>query len=314
MLTKTVTKAFPTDNTVGIHLVLTDDNRPDKGSGAQKVIDQDFMENFTGGDMTTEVKQAIGKQAQKAIDSYKARAQRFASVAYETGRSQIDAGLVLLLMFCLLLVLPQTSLGALTITSSVIDDWAAVAAQATDESTVIDISSNYVTAVHIQAFLDSTTAHEGTEFRVQVSGNSSGDEDWTDYSVFRALVGTANSEAQTENPLAVGQTVINCSDTGGLYETEPMGKWIAIEDGTLVNSELMWLTGYVTDTSVTVQDGTTVEHAQNVLMYDIAISRTIFIALGAGSRARVICNNGIDMDGTASTLNWKVGKTVATGL
>jgi hypothetical protein len=224
--------------------------------------------------------------------------------------------LVSLAVVCLgiVCVTPFKAQAALTIAGSVIDDWSAVAAQATDESTVIDIDDNYATAIHIQAFLDSTTAHEGTEFVIQVSGLPSGDEDWSDLTKFTALVGTANSENQTEDPLAVGQTTINCADTGGGYETEPMGKWIAIEDSTLINSELMWLTGFVADTSITVLDGTTNAHALNTTMYDIAVSKTIAIPFGAGERARVICNNGKDMDGTASSLNWKVGKTITSAL
>ena len=224
--------------------------------------------------------------------------------------------LITLAIICLIFVCttPFRAHAALTITSSVIDDWSAVAAQATDESTVIDISSNYATAVHIMAFLDSVSAHEGTTFVIQVSGKSSGDEDWTTLTEFTALVGTANTEPITNDPLTSGSTTITVADTGGEYETEPMGKWIAIEDGTLANSELIWLTGYTTDTNITCQDGTTNEHAQNTAMYDIAISRTIKIPFGSGSRARVICNNGKDMDGTASTLNWKLGKTVTTAL
>ena len=212
------------------------------------------------------------------------------------------------------LIPAQKALAALTVTSSVVTDWTAVAAQATGESAVIDISSNYVTAVHIQAFIDSNTAHEGTEFHVQVSSKSSGDEDWTDFAVQPGLVGTANGEAIQDDPLAATSTIIACADTGGEYETEPMGKWIAIEDGTLANSELCWLTGFTSDTSITVQDGTTNEHANSTIMWDIAISKTILIPMGAGSRARVIVNNGKDMDGTASSLNYKISKTVTTAL
>lgn len=226
--------------------------------------------------------------------------------------------IALALLFVLLSSHFSPCMAAITITSSTVTDWTAVAAQATGESSVIDISSNYSTAVHIQAFLDSTTAHEGTGFRVQISGNSSGDEDWTDFAVFRALVDTANSEAITNDPLSAGHGTaanpITVADTGGEYETEPMGKWIAIEDGTLVNSELIWLTGYAADASITCQDGTTNEHAQNTVMYDIAISKTIVIPMGAGSRARVIVNNGVDMDGTASSLNYRVLKTVTSAL
>jgi len=203
---------------------------------------------------------------------------------------------------------------ALTITSSVINDWTAVGATATGESAVIDISSNFATAIHIQAFLDTETAHEGTVFSIQISGNSSGDEDWTTLTEFSALVGTANTEAIVDNPLASDSSTITVADTGGLYETEPMGKWIAIEDGTLINSELIWLTGFTTDTNITCQDGTTNAHVQTTAMFDIAMSKTIVIPFGCGSRARVICNNGKDMDGTASSLNWKVGKTVTTAL
>jgi hypothetical protein len=203
---------------------------------------------------------------------------------------------------------------ALTITSSVVTDWTAVAAQGTGESAVIDISANYATAVHIQAFLDTATAHEGTEFVIQVSSNSSGDEDWSDLTKFSGLVGTANTEPITDNPLAATSTTITVADTGGGYETEPMGKWIAIEDGTLVNSELIWLTGFTADTNITCQDGTTNAHVQTTAMFDIALSKTIVIPFGSGSRARVIVNNGVDMDGTASTLNFKVSKTATTAL
>ncbi len=224
--------------------------------------------------------------------------------------------LVTLIAICFYVVciIPLKSQAAPTITSSVVDDWTAVAVSGIGESTVIDISSNYATMVHIQAFLDTETAHEGTEFEIQVSGNSSGDEDWTTLTEFIALVDTANSENITDNPLSSGSTTITVADTGGEYETEPFGKWIAIEDSTLANSELIYIASFAVDQQITIQDGTTNEHAQNTTMYDIAISRTITIPFGAGSRARVICNNGYDTDGTSSSLNWKVGKTVITSL
>lgn len=36
-LAKTLTKMFPTDNEIGIHLILTDDDRLDLGAGEQVV-------------------------------------------------------------------------------------------------------------------------------------------------------------------------------------------------------------------------------------------------------------------------------------
>lgn len=219
-----------------------------------------------------------------------------------------------LVMLGIICIIPcQPARAALTITSSVIDDWSAVAEGATDESTVIDLSGNYATAVHIQAFTDMNDAHEGTEFIIQVSGKSSGDEDWSDFFVIIALDGDGDAEPIDDNPLS-GSTTITVSNTGGGYETAPMGKWIAIEDGTLVNSELVWLTAFTTDTDLTILENTTNSHAVSTLLWDVAISRTYYIPFGIGVRARVICNNGYDIDGTASSLNWKVGKTVTTAL
>jgi hypothetical protein len=203
-----------------------------------------------------------------------------------------------------------------TITSSVIDDWAAVAEGATDESTEIDISGNYATAIHIQAFLDlDATAHEGTEFFIQVSGMSTGNEDWTDLTKFIAMVDTCNEENIDDNPLAATSTTILLSDTGGNYEDVIKGGWIAIEDSaSAANNELVWRTGFTTDTNITILDGTTTEHATASNCYDVAMSRTIAIPFGSGYRARVICNNGYDSDGTACSLVWKVGKTVTTDM
>lgn len=208
----------------------------------------------------------------------------------------------------------QTSEATPAITSSVITDWTAVAEGATGESAVIDISGNYQTAVHIQAFTDMNDAHEGTVFSIQVSGMSSGDEDWSILTEFNALVGDGDAEPIDDDPLSSTSTTIVVSNTGGGYETAPMGKWIAIEDGTLVNSELVWITGFTTDTNFTIQDGTTNAHAVSTLVWDIAMSRTIIIPFGVGYRARVIVNNGYDIDGTASSLNYKVGKTVTTDM
>lgn len=200
---------------------------------------------------------------------------------------------------------------AITKAVEAVTDWTAVAQNAVGESGTLDCSGHYETALLIQAFLDSTTAHTGTKFQIQVSSNTSGDEDWHDYREFVALVGTANSEAITNNPLAAAATTITMADTGGNYETAPMGRWLAIEDGTLVNSELVLNTGFTADTSITIQDGTTNEHAQNTLMYDIAISKTIILDRSV-NRARVIVNNTYDADG--STLNYRVRATKVTAI
>jgi len=226
------------------------------------------------------------------------------------------ASLCLVVIGLICLMPAHKTMAVPTITSSIIDDWAAVAEAATDESTAIDISGNYATAIHIQAFLDlDATAHEGTEFVVQVSGFATGDEDWSDLTKFVAMVGTCYEENINDNPLAATSTTILLSDTEAGYELVQKGGWIAIEDSVAAAAnELVWRTGFTTDTNITILDGTTNEHATASNCYDIAMSKTITIPFGSGYRARVICNNGYDSDGTACSLVWKVGKTVTTDM
>lgn len=219
----------------------------------------------------------------------------------------------LLTVCCLLLfvIKSDTVQAAPTIDPQSTTDWTAVAQNTVAESGTITCSGNYITYLLIQAFLDSITAHTGTEFLIQVSSKDSGDEDWHDFTRWTGLIGTANTEPITNNPLSATSTTITCADTGGNYETAPMGRWLAIEDSTLVNSELILNTGYATDTSITILDGTTNEHAQTTPMYDIADTWVISLPLGT-NRARLVVNNTYDADG--STLNYKVNEVETTGL
>jgi hypothetical protein len=86
MLTKTVTKVFPTENTVGLHLTLKDDD--------VVVIDRDFVKNYAAGeDVPNDVRDAIGQEMQAEIDKYKILKSRFDSAKYETVRTQVDNNL-----------------------------------------------------------------------------------------------------------------------------------------------------------------------------------------------------------------------------
>lgn len=229
-------------------------------------------------------------------------------------KRRILTGTMMVAVLAICLYTTVAIYAALTITASGDLDWTAVAEAGVGESGTIDISASYATAIHIQAFLDTTDAHEGTEFIVQTSFKTSGDEDWATLTSFVDLVGTANSEAITNNPLAASSTTITCANTTGYTVDAAQMRWVAIEDGTLINSELILQTGFTTDTNITCQDGTTNEHAQNTLMYNIACSRVISIPFGSGVRARVICNNNYDADGTASSLNWKTNKIVVSAI
>jgi len=180
-----------------------------------------------------------------------------------------------------------------------IQDWTAVAQNTIVESAVEDVSPNYGSMLYIQAFLDTTTAHTGTKFVVQASNADSGDEDWYDFTEFVELIGTAATDLIEDNPLAASSTAIAL--TG--HALTVLGKWLAIEDGTLANSELIFEKSQTTN-EVVILKGTTNAHAQNTAIFNVAMTKAIFIPPEI-ARVMVVVVNSYDADG--STVNYKVG-------
>lgn len=187
-----------------------------------------------------------------------------------------------------------------------ITDWTAVAQNTIGESGTLNCASHYATELHIQAGLDTTTAHTGTKFKIQVSSNTAGDEDWQDLTEFVELIGTAATDLIENNPLAAGSTTITL--TG--HALTVLGKWLLIEDGTLVNSELIFESAQAAN-SITILDGTTNAHAQNTAIFNVAMVKVIVLPM-ATNRARVLADNTYDADG--STLNYKVRATEVTAV
>jgi len=195
-------------------------------------------------------------------------------------------------------------MGSITVakTPEALQDWTAVAQNTIVHSAILDVSDLFQAELCLQAFLDTTTAHTGTKFIVQTSSAASGDEDWHDLTPFSALVGTAATDLIEDNPLAAAATSIAL--TG--HALTVLGKWLAIEDGTLINSELVFESAQSAN-AVVILDGTTNEHALNTAVFNVAISKSP-ITLPAGTiRARVVVDNSYDADG--STLNYKVRVT-----
>ena len=210
---------------------------------------------------------------------------------------------------------------ALTKAGSSPQDWKAVDQNTVVESAEFDVSDSYNPGITIQASLDTTTAHEGTEFIILVTGKGSGNEDWAEYetaSIGLELVGTALTENLTDDPLAAGEVTLAMADTAG-FETYGAGGlnlgeipgWRFIEDGVdIEDPELIYQISFVEDTSITFADPTANEHAQNTPLYNIAISKTIDLPDWV-RRAKVIVHNAYDVDG--STLVYRVlgGKVTA---
>ena len=195
---------------------------------------------------------------------------------------------------------------ALAKSSASVEDWNAVAQNTIEHSTVYDFSTAYVGFLQIQAALDTTTAHTGTKFVVQVLTNTSGDEDWSDLTQFIELIGTAATDLIENNPLNATETSITLT----AHALTVVGKWLLIEDSTLANSELVFQ--IATDTNdIDILDGVTNAHVATTAIFNLAFVKNIYIPPPV-YKARVLVINTYDADG--STLNYRVRTTKVTGI
>lgn len=195
----------------------------------------------------------------------------------------------------------------ITKSGAAIDAWAEVLQNAIREGAIFDVSGNYGHGVHIDLALTSEVAHTGSEIIIQISSSSGDDEFWSDFLKFIGPTGTANAENITDNPLAAASTTIAVASTTG-YATK--AAWRFIEDATIANSELIWQTGYTTDTNITILDGTKRSHVLNTPMYNIA--GTYYVRLPEeAQRVRVIINNTYDPDGATLATRTRLSRITA---
>lgn len=202
-------------------------------------------------------------------------------------------GAIFLFSLCFIGGSPESAMAAApTLSFSQVDEWAEVAQNAVREGATTDISANYKTVIAIDYSLSDATAHTGSKIEIQVSNATSGDEDWTTYRAFITLTGTQNLEAMGTE--AAGQTVLEVTSTTGYVADET--RWIFIEDNTVADSEMCLLVSAVTDTSVTVLDGTTNAHTSADTLNNIA-DRVIMTIPYGFNRFRPIYDNTYDVDG-----------------
>ena len=200
-----------------------------------------------------------------------------------------------LIGLCLLLMLfAVPSYAAVTKSVAAVDEWAAVAQNAVREGATTDISANYSTSLHIDLAVTSSTAHTGTKIEIQVSSNTSGDEDWSTLTSLVSGIGTANPEALAGAESAAA-TLLEVASTTGYVADET--RWVFILDNIVATSELVLLVSAVTDTSVTIQDGIANAHDASDTLYNIAATFVVTIPIDY-SRVRVIYDNTYDVDGS----------------
>ena len=197
---------------------------------------------------------------------------------------------------------------ALTKSVAAVDEWAEIAQNAVREGALIDVSGCYSAILHIEIGLSTTTAHTGTKIAVQISGNTSGDEDWTTLVEFIGPIGTAN-EASFDATEAAGQTVLSVGLTAGFEADET--RWIFIEDkGFAADSEMALLVSFVSNDTITIQDGLTNAKDTADDCYNIADTYAIEIPMAA-NRVRVIYDNTYDANGSTVHTKTRISKVTA---
>lgn len=183
-------------------------------------------------------------------------------------------------------------------TTNSIQDWTAVPQNSIVKSEEYNLKNTNSCILNLQAALDTTTAHTGTKFIIQISGSMSGNEDWQNFVEFVGLIGTAATDLIENDPLAADGTSITL--TGHAFTVE--GEWLFIEDGTLIDSELIFESAHTTN-AISLLDGVTNAHDVGVAIFNVAMVQNISIP-GSANRVRLLVDNSYDSDG--STLNYKL--------
>ena len=197
---------------------------------------------------------------------------------------------------------------ALTKSVASVDACQEIAQNTVVEGTTVDVSGCYSAALHIDFAQTNMAGHTGTKIRVQVSSNTSGDEDWHDLAEVIPAYGTTTEEVITNDPLAAEGTSITCASTTGYAK----GAWIFLEDvSTFANSEWCFVTVVTTNTSLTILDGVTRQHAKDSICNSVASRLPPIDIPDWAQRVRVIYDNTYDSDGATVAVRCRISKLTA---
>lgn len=147
-----------------------------------------------------------------------------------------------------------------------------------------DVSTKLAaTIICFHSSVEATANTNSGSFLVQISGASSGDEDWATVAQFQATVSTADTEAMTATE-PVGETVLACASTTGFVA----GDYLYIQNSTVGNSEWARCQEIVANTSINLIDGLTNEQTNTSVIWNDCDIFTCQLDLTAISRVRVV--------------------------
>lgn len=178
-----------------------------------------------------------------------------------------------------------------TKTGSQIDEWAVISAASMREGATESILSDIEVALEITVCKVEAVAHDGECYIIiEVSGNTSGDEDWTELVTFQINAETAKTTT-LDAEAATTATVIPLTATGD-FDTK--GDKYFIKNGTIANSEIVRNNGVNAGVSITILDGLTNTQQNGVSIYN-PVEPFAFVLPSAYRRCRVLINN-LDTD------------------
>lgn len=189
-----------------------------------------------------------------------------------------------------------------TKTGTSIDEWAIITAATMREGTATAIPDDIRIAIEIYICKVEAVAHDGeATVIVEVSSNTTGDEDWTVLAEFKITAETA-STTTLDAEAASGQTTIPLTATANFITKADR---YFIKNGTIANSEIVRNNGYSDGVSITALDNLTNTQANGLSIYT-GVEDWIVRIPADFRRFRVLINNAdADCDIVSHT---RVGK------
>ena len=174
-----------------------------------------------------------------------------------------------------------------TKTGSQIDEWAVIPAATIREGAATAIPDDIRIAIEIAICKVEAVAHDGeATVIVEVSDNTTGDEDWAELTSFKITAETAATTTLDAEAAAAATTVPLTATTN--FETK--GDRYFIKNGTIANSEIVRNNGFDSGVSITILDGLTNTQQNGVSIYTTVQDWIVRIPADF-RRFRVLINN-----------------------
>lgn len=173
-----------------------------------------------------------------------------------------------------------------TKTGSQIDEWAVVTAATMREGAATAIADDMAVMLEITVAKNEAVAHDGhCEVIVETSGNTSGDEDWTELCLFEIDAETATKTDVDQNS---SSTTLYVTSTTNMETT---GDLLFVHDtNAIADSEIVRVNGYSNDDYITLLDALTNAKDTDDDVYT-GVNQWIVSVPAEARRVRVLVNN-----------------------